>query len=64
MGQEAGRSDAGTIPMRPTVAGPVLASVMPARTVAAIIETYQLPDGSLLIPEALQPYLHTERVSV
>jgi seryl-tRNA synthetase len=34
-----------------------------ARTVAAIIETYQLPDGSLLIPEALQPYMHMERVA-
>jgi seryl-tRNA synthetase len=33
-----------------------------ARTVAAIIETYQLPDGTLLIPEALQPYMHMERV--
>jgi len=33
-----------------------------ARTVAAILETYQLPDGSLLIPEALQPYMHMERV--
>jgi seryl-tRNA synthetase len=28
-----------------------------ARTVAAILETYQQPDGSLLIPEALQPYM-------
>jgi seryl-tRNA synthetase len=34
-----------------------------ARTVATILETYQQPDGSLLIPEALQPYMHTERVS-
>jgi seryl-tRNA synthetase len=33
-----------------------------ARTVAAILETYQLPDGTLLIPEALQPYMHMERV--
>jgi seryl-tRNA synthetase len=33
-----------------------------ARTVAAIIETYQLPDGTLLIPEALQPYMHVDRV--
>ena len=33
-----------------------------ARTVAAIIETYQLPDGSLLIPDALQPYMHIDRV--
>jgi seryl-tRNA synthetase len=33
-----------------------------ARTVAAILETYQQPDGSLLIPEALRPYMHTDRV--
>jgi seryl-tRNA synthetase len=33
-----------------------------ARTVAAILETYQQPDGSLLVPEALQPYMHTDRV--
>jgi seryl-tRNA synthetase len=34
-----------------------------ARTVATILETYQQPDGSLLVPEALQPYMHTERIS-
>jgi seryl-tRNA synthetase len=34
-----------------------------ARTVAAILETYQQPDGSLLVPEALQPYMHLSRVS-
>ena len=28
-----------------------------ARTVAAIIETYQQPDGSILVPEVLRPYL-------
>jgi seryl-tRNA synthetase len=28
-----------------------------ARTVAAIIETYQQPDGSILVPEVLGPYL-------
>jgi seryl-tRNA synthetase len=33
-----------------------------ARTVAAILETYQLADGTLLIPEALQPYMHTDRI--
>ncbi len=33
-----------------------------ARTVAAILETYQQRDGSLLVPEALQPYMHTDRV--
>ncbi len=30
-----------------------------ARTVAAIMETYQQPDGSMAVPEALQPYMHT-----
>jgi seryl-tRNA synthetase len=34
-----------------------------ARTVAAILETNQQPDGSLLVPEALQPYMHTDRVA-
>jgi seryl-tRNA synthetase len=34
-----------------------------ARTVAAIIETYQQADGSLVVPEALQPYMHVERVA-
>ena len=33
-----------------------------ARTVAAILETYQRPDGSLAIPEALQPYMHADRI--
>jgi seryl-tRNA synthetase len=33
-----------------------------ARTVAAILETYQQPDGSLTVPEALVPYMHTDRV--
>ena len=28
-----------------------------ARTVAAIIETYQQPDGSVLIPQVLRPYM-------
>jgi len=30
-----------------------------ARTVAAILETYQRPDGNLDVPEVLQPYLRT-----
>ncbi len=34
-----------------------------ARTVAAILETYQQPDGNLAVPEALQPYMHTARVT-
>jgi seryl-tRNA synthetase len=33
-----------------------------ARTVAAILETYQQPDGSLAVPEALRAYMGTERV--
>jgi seryl-tRNA synthetase len=32
------------------------------RTWVAIIENYQQPDGSVLIPAALQPYLNTERI--
>jgi len=28
------------------------------RTLAAILENYQQPDGSVVIPEALRPYLH------
>jgi seryl-tRNA synthetase len=34
-----------------------------ARTVAAIMETYQQPDGSLVVPEALQPYMRTDRIT-
>ena len=34
------------------------------RTVAAILETYQQPDGSLIVPEALRPYMRTDRVTV
>jgi seryl-tRNA synthetase len=33
-----------------------------ARTVAAIIETYQQRDGSVLVPEVLRPYLGRERI--
>jgi seryl-tRNA synthetase len=33
-----------------------------ARTVAAILETYQQPDGSLQVPEALRSYMRTDRV--
>ena len=32
------------------------------RTVAAIIETHQQPDGSIAVPEPLQQYLGTERI--
>ena len=33
-----------------------------ARTVAALLETYQQPDGSILVPEVLRPYLGTDRI--
>jgi seryl-tRNA synthetase len=33
-----------------------------ARTVAAIIETYQQPDGSLTVPEVLRPYMRMDRI--
>jgi seryl-tRNA synthetase len=32
------------------------------RTWVAIIENYQQKDGSVLIPEALRPYLNAERI--
>jgi seryl-tRNA synthetase len=28
-----------------------------ARTVAAILETYQQPDGSITVPDVLRPYM-------
>jgi seryl-tRNA synthetase len=34
-----------------------------ARTYAAILEAYQQPDGSILVPEVLQPYMHTDRIT-
>jgi seryl-tRNA synthetase len=33
-----------------------------ARTVAALLETYQAPDGSILVPEVLRAYLGTDRI--
>ncbi|HEX7490257.1 MAG TPA: serine--tRNA ligase [Candidatus Limnocylindrales bacterium] len=33
-----------------------------ARTVAAIIETYQQPDGSMIVPEALRPYMRRDSI--
>ncbi len=33
-----------------------------ARTVAAIIETYQVRDGSILVPEVLRPYLGRDTI--
>jgi seryl-tRNA synthetase len=32
------------------------------RTLAALLETYQQPDGSIAVPEALRPYMRTERI--
>jgi seryl-tRNA synthetase len=32
------------------------------RTMAAILENYQQPDGSVAVPEALQPYLNREQL--
>jgi seryl-tRNA synthetase len=32
------------------------------RTWVAIIENYQQPDGTVLLPKALQPYLNAERI--
>ena len=33
-----------------------------ARIVAAILETYQQPDGSIVVPEVLRPYLGRDRI--
>lgn len=33
------------------------------RAMAAILENYQQPDGSVLIPEALRPYIGAERIT-
>ncbi|MDD4587705.1 MAG: serine--tRNA ligase [Heliobacteriaceae bacterium] len=33
------------------------------RTVAAILENYQQPDGSVLVPEALRPYLGVKEIT-
>jgi seryl-tRNA synthetase len=35
-----------------------------ARLFVALIETHQQPDGSILIPEALQPFLRADRIPV
>lgn len=32
------------------------------RTVAAILENYQQPDGSVIVPEVLRPYMGTDRI--
>ena len=33
------------------------------RTLVAILENYQQPDGSVVIPDALRPYMGTDRIS-
>ncbi len=33
-----------------------------ARTVAAILETYQQPDGSVVVPDVLRPYMRRDRI--
>jgi seryl-tRNA synthetase len=35
-----------------------------SRTFAAIVETYQQPDGSVVVPEVLRPYLRRDRMTV
>jgi seryl-tRNA synthetase len=34
-----------------------------ARTVAAILETYQQLDGSLVVPDVLRPYMRTDQIA-
>jgi seryl-tRNA synthetase len=34
-----------------------------ARTYAALLETYQRPDGSVEVPEILRPYLHLDNIT-
>jgi seryl-tRNA synthetase len=34
-----------------------------ARTIAALLETHQQPDGSVRVPGALAPYLGTDRLT-
>jgi seryl-tRNA synthetase len=34
-----------------------------ARLFVALIETHQQADGSVLVPEALRPYLKTDRIT-
>jgi seryl-tRNA synthetase len=33
-----------------------------ARIVATILETYQQPDGSVMVPEVLRPYLGVDAI--
>jgi len=34
-----------------------------ARVVAALLETYQRPDGTITVPEVLRPYLGREVIA-
>jgi seryl-tRNA synthetase len=34
-----------------------------ARVVAAILETYQEPDGSVVLPEVLRPFMGIDRIA-
>ena len=34
------------------------------RTVAAMLEVYQQPDGSVVVPEVLRPYLGRDAITV
>jgi seryl-tRNA synthetase len=34
-----------------------------ARVVAALLETYQQPDGTIRVPEVLRPYLARDTIS-
>ena len=33
------------------------------RTLVAILENYQQEDGSVIVPEALRPYMRTDRIT-
>jgi seryl-tRNA synthetase len=33
-----------------------------ARTVAALLETYQQPDGSIMVPDVLRPYIGRDTI--
>jgi seryl-tRNA synthetase len=35
-----------------------------ARVVAALLETYQQADGTVVVPDVLRPYLGVERIGV
>ena len=40
-----------------------IAGLAVGRTLIAIIENYQQPDGSIAVPTVLQKYLHTEIIT-